>query len=190
MKKTKMSVAALVLLLARVIPPNVRINRFIQRRVFMKRKIKSVLAGSCRSVLALLLVLALQLSWVTRNLGAQERLDDQRTARQNHGPGDGSTNRFGELSVHSLDLGRVRLFSAPHVEQDNRDTVAGGIITLFDRQPGPDITRTCVFNRSAGDPTEYSANVSASADATFLGASGGYGHYFVDLGPVDVTTCP
>jgi hypothetical protein len=79
---------------------------------------------------------------------------------------------------------------APHLEQDNQWTWAGGSLTLSDHRPGPSITRTCVFDRSAGDPTEYAANVSASADGTFIGASGGYGYYYVDLGPVDVTTCP
>jgi hypothetical protein len=79
---------------------------------------------------------------------------------------------------------------APHLEQDNQLTWAGGSLTLSDHRPGPSITRTCVFDRSAGDPTEYAANVSASADGTFIGASGGYGYYYVDLGPVDVTTCP
>ena len=79
---------------------------------------------------------------------------------------------------------------APHLEQDNQLTWAGGSLTLFDHRPGPSITRTCVFDRSAGDPTEYAANVSASTDGTFIGASGGYGTYYVDLGAVDVTTCP
>ena len=45
-------------------------------------------------------------------------------------------------------------------------------------------------DRNAGDPTDYAANVSASTDGTFVGFSGGYGDYYVDLGPVDVTTCP
>jgi hypothetical protein len=80
--------------------------------------------------------------------------------------------------------------SAPHLEQDNRWTWAGGSLMLSDHRPGPSITRTCVFDRNASDPTEYAANVSASTDGTFFGFSGGYGDYYVDLGPVDVTTCP
>jgi hypothetical protein len=79
---------------------------------------------------------------------------------------------------------------APHLEQDNRWTWAGGFLTLSDHRPGPSITRTCVFDRSTSDPTDYAANVSASTDGTFIGFSGGYGDYYVDLGPVDVTTCP
>ena len=86
--------------------------------------------------------------------------------------------------------GVAAVCSAPHLEQDNRWTWAGGFLMLSDHRPGPGITRTCVFDRNASDPTEYAANVSASTDGTFFGFSGGYGDYYVDLGPVDVTTCP
>jgi hypothetical protein len=78
---------------------------------------------------------------------------------------------------------------AGRLEQDNQSTLFGGRLTLFEH-PLTSITRTCTFNRNAGDPTDYAVNVSASTDGTFVGASGGYGEYVVDLGPVDVTTCP
>ena len=61
---------------------------------------------------------------------------------------------------------------------------------LFDRSSGTRLTRTCTFDRTTSDPTEYSVGVSASSDGTFFGASSGFGDYYVDLGPVDVTICP
>ena len=80
--------------------------------------------------------------------------------------------------------------AAPHLEQDNQWTWAGGFLTLSDHRPGPNITRTCEFSRSASDPTDYVTNVSASSDGTFVGFSGGYGDYFVTFGQVDVCTSP
>jgi hypothetical protein len=88
------------------------------------------------------------------------------------------------------DRGTTVVCRAPHLEQDNRLTWAGGSLLLSDHRPGPAVTRTCVFDRNASDTTEYAVNVSASTDGTFFGFSGGYGDYYVDLGPVDVTTCP
>jgi hypothetical protein len=79
---------------------------------------------------------------------------------------------------------------APHLEQDNQWTWAGGFLLLSDHRSGTSITRTCSFDRATSDPTDYAVGVSASSDGAFFGASGGYGDYYVDLGPVDVTTCP
>jgi len=78
---------------------------------------------------------------------------------------------------------------APHLEQDNQWTWAGGFLTLSDHRPGPTIVRGCSFDRAPGDPTEYSVNVAASSDGTFIGFSGGYGDYYVNLGVVDVVAC-
>ncbi|HZN93213.1 MAG TPA: hypothetical protein VFB81_10945, partial [Myxococcales bacterium] len=78
---------------------------------------------------------------------------------------------------------------ASHLEQDNQWTWAGGFLHLSDHRPGPTVTRSCRFERVSGDPTTYSVNVSASVDGTFIGFSGGYGDYFVNLGPIDVTSC-
>jgi len=94
------------------------------------------------------------------------------------------------LDMNVSGAGGAAVCSAPHLEQDNQWTWVGGSLMLSDHRPGPSITRTCVFDRNAGDPTDYAANVSASTDGTFVGFSGGYGDYYVDLGPVDVTTCP
>jgi hypothetical protein len=80
--------------------------------------------------------------------------------------------------------------SAPHIEQDNQWTWAGGILKLTDHHPAQRITRTCEFERSPGDGTDYVVNVSASADATFVGTSAGSGNYSIKFGPVDVTSCP
>lgn len=77
-----------------------------------------------------------------------------------------------------------------HIEQDNRWTWAGGTLPAFEQRPGPRITRSCEFDRAEGDPTEYTVNVTARADGTFAGMSGGFGDYEVQLGPVDVTSCP
>lgn len=79
--------------------------------------------------------------------------------------------------------------SAPHLEQDNQWTWVGGRLTLVEHAP-TSITRTCSFDRNAGDPTDYAVTVGASVDGTFVGFSGGYGDYYVDLGTVEVTTCP
>ena len=94
------------------------------------------------------------------------------------------------LDMNVSGAGGAAVCSAPHLEQDNQWTWVGGSLMLSDHRPGPSITRTCVFDRNAGDPLDYAANVSASTDGTFVGFSGGYGDYYVDLGPVDVTTCP
>ncbi len=80
--------------------------------------------------------------------------------------------------------------AATHIEQDNRWTWSGGFLPAFEQRPGPRITRSCEFDRAAGDPTEYTVNVTARADGTFAGFSGGFGDYEVQLGPVDVTSCP
>ena len=79
--------------------------------------------------------------------------------------------------------------SAPHLEQDNLWTWAGGILTPSSGAV-PRFTRTCTFDRRAGDPTTYAANIFASTDGTFFGLAGGFGEYKVNLGPVDVTYCP
>ncbi len=79
--------------------------------------------------------------------------------------------------------------SAPHLEQDNQWTWVGGRLTLVEHAP-TSITRTCSFDRNAGDPTDYAVTIGASVDGTFVGFSGGYGDYYVDLGTVEVTTCP
>jgi hypothetical protein len=79
--------------------------------------------------------------------------------------------------------------SAPHLEQDNLWTWAGGILTPSSGAV-PNFTRTCTFDRRAGDPTTYAAGIFASADGTFFGLSGGFGEYKVNLGAVDVTSCP
>ena len=47
-----------------------------------------------------------------------------------------------------------------------------------------------MFDRDAGDPAEYAANVSASTNGSFVGFSDGYGFYYVDFGRVDVICCP
>jgi hypothetical protein len=90
----------------------------------------------------------------------------------------------------NVSTGSTVVCGAPHLEQDNQWTWAGGFLMLSDHRSGTSVTRTCRFDRSTSDPTEYAAGVSASSDGTFFGASGGYGDYYVDLGPVDVTTCP
>jgi hypothetical protein len=80
--------------------------------------------------------------------------------------------------------------SAPHLEQDNQWTWLGGVLTLTDHRPGPRIVQSCEFDRNPTDPTTFSANVTASADGTFVGFSGGFGDYLVKLGQVDVSWCP
>lgn len=89
----------------------------------------------------------------------------------------------------NVTTGGAVVCSATHLEQDNQWTWAGGILTLTSRSI-PNFTRTCTFDRRPGDPTTYAANIFASTDATFFGASGGFGEYKVALGPVDVTYCP
>jgi hypothetical protein len=94
------------------------------------------------------------------------------------------------LDMKVYDSRTALVCSAPHLEQDNRWTWLGGALTISDHRPGPAITQTCVFDRNVGDPTNYAAHVFASTDGTFVGFSGGYGAYYVDLGPVDVISCP
>jgi hypothetical protein len=90
----------------------------------------------------------------------------------------------------NVTTGGSAVCSAPHLEQDNFWTWAGGILTMSSRPPVPNFTQTCTFDRSPGDPTTYAANIFASVDGTFFGASGGFGEYKVVLGRVDVTYCP
>ncbi|HYV44644.1 MAG TPA: hypothetical protein VFA20_07260 [Myxococcaceae bacterium] len=93
-----------------------------------------------------------------------------------------------EMWVTTLD--GTEVCRATRLEQDNEWTWAGGWLTQWDHRPGPTVTRSCRFDRAAGAPTEYVVNVSASVDGTFVGFSGGFGNYFVDLGNVDVASCP